>query len=107
MSKHHPEGSMITARNRNLRGASFKLTHREGKLKLTPCKLVRDGDSEYKCIVKCLQTTNEPRQKSKIYNRTEWELEINIKKTFLSYVNYVFILKALKAVRPYQKMGFE
>ena len=37
---------MITARNRNLRGTSFKLTHREGKLKLTPCKLVRDGDSE-------------------------------------------------------------
>ena len=69
---------MITARNRNLLGTSFKLTHREGKLKLKPCKLVRDGDSEYKCIVKCLQTTNEPRRKSKIYNRTELELEINI-----------------------------
>ena len=71
---------MITARNRNLRGTSLKLTHREGKLKLTPCKLVRDGDSEDKCIVKCLQTTNEPRQKSKKCNRTALELEINIKK---------------------------
>jgi hypothetical protein len=54
---------MIKARNQNLQGTSFKLTHK--KLKLTPCKLVRDGDSENKCIVICLQTTNEPRRKSK------------------------------------------
>ena len=71
MSKHHPEGNMITARNPHLRGTSFKLTYREGKLELTPCKLVRDGDSEDKCIVKCLQTTNEPGRKSKKRNRTE------------------------------------
>ena len=51
MSKHHPEGNMVTARNQNLRGTSFKLT---------PCKLVRDGDSQDKCMVNvCKPLTNQ------------------------------------------------
>ena len=45
---------------------------------------MRDGDSKNNCIVICLQTTNEPRRKSK-RNRTNPPLNVNDDGTWINH----------------------